>query len=333
MLKRMLTSGNRAAYAALLREAIGVSLKPLDAILGVLENRRRSKTVATEQPLILIVGAPRSGTTLVYQALATYLDVTYPSNLTALFPKAPLTAAQLQELIPTRRSPDFCNFYGQTTRMRSPNDAFHLWNRWFGEDRYQTGQQLSSEKVAEMRRFFGTWTSCFQKPFLNKNNRNTDCIQQLAEYLPKAYFVVVRRNPEFVVQSLIRAREEVQGCKNAGWGLKSESATESADPLAYVEAVCRQVQSIDRDLDRQLNGVDPQRVFEMTYENFCKNPQSLIRSIVDTIPGLQLNTSLPLTELAPFQISQNVVLTPEEQARLQHCLQDHSLPSDAVVDV
>ncbi|MEZ6130320.1 MAG: sulfotransferase [Planctomycetaceae bacterium] len=320
LVRRMLASGNRAAYSALFREGISVALKPFDVMFGALENHSLAKDMESDQPLILIVGAPRSGTTLIYQTLSAYLDVTYPSNLTALFPRAPLTAARLQKLIPTKRRPDFRNFYGQTTRMRGPNDAFHLWNRWFGDDRYQLENRLSEEDIADMRRFFAAWTSTFNKPFLNKNNRNTDCIHRLAEYLPNARFVVVRRNPVFVAQSLIQAREVVQGDKSVGWGLRSRSADETQDPLAYVDEVCRQVTAIDTDMDQQLATVDSNRVVEITYETFCEDPKWTIRKIVSAFDGLELAPSMSLEELTAFQISKKNLLTPEEQSRMLQCL-------------
>jgi len=319
-MRRMLASKNRAAYSALFREALGIGLKPLDAVLGAFETRKLKRDVATDHPLVLIVGAPRSGTTLVYQALSAWLDVTYPSNLTALFPKAPLTTARLQRWIPTRRQPNFENFYGQTTRMRGPNDAFHLWNRWFGNDRYQLGNTLADATVDDMQRFFANWTATFDKPFLNKNNRNTECIQRLAEHLPQAKFVLVRRNPVFVVNSLIRARDEVQGSKQVGWGLKSGGISEQDDPLAYVDDVCRQVMEIDRDIDLQLQTVASNRVMEITYEGFCEAPQSSIKKIVAAWDGLDLNPGRTLEKLPAFQTSQKLTLTADEHARVLQCL-------------
>lgn len=43
------------------------------------------KSPEKSEPVLLVVGAPRSGTTLVYQTLARYLDVSYFNNLSSFF--------------------------------------------------------------------------------------------------------------------------------------------------------------------------------------------------------------------------------------------------------
>ncbi|MEZ6124062.1 MAG: sulfotransferase [Planctomycetaceae bacterium] len=319
LLKRMLTSGNRAAYAALLREGLSIAAKPADWLLSGFEQRRLKAAPTSEHPLILIVGAPRSGTTLVYQVLAAYLDVTTPSNLTSMFPRSPLTVAKLQQRLPFSTRPDFQNFYGQTAKLSGPNDAFHLWNRWLGSDRYQPAEALSDDVADDMRRFFAAWTSAFHRPFLNKNNRNTACIRLLADTLPQARFVVVQRNPVFVAQSLIRAREQVQGDKHIGWGLNSQSPETdetSEDSLAYIDQVCQQVEDISRDLQQQLSAVAPDRILQLSYEDFCNDPQTGIQSITAAFPGLQLNPAFPLSDLNPFRVSNRSTLTEAEQQRL-----------------
>ncbi len=329
LLFRMLKSGNRAAYSALFREALRLAAIPFDAVLKSREQRHIAANAEDDHPQVLIVGAPRSGTTLVYQALSFYLDVTSPSNLSALFPRSPLTAARIQNKLPSLRRPDFRNYYGQTTHLRGPNDAFHIWDRWLGEDRYEPAQSMTPEVAADMRAFFATWSHDFGKPFLNKNNRNTSCIRLLAECLPNAKFVVVRRNPLYVANSLIRARSQVQGDKSVGWGLQSATTDSAEDPLAYVDDVCRQITAIDEDIERQLNDVSGDRVVHVTYEEFCERPQQAIRRIADSLDGVQLNARAKLDELAPFETSQQLTLSADEQSRVQRYFEDR--PSEVAI--
>ena len=124
--------------------------------------------------MILVVGPPRGGTTLVYQVLAHCLDVSYTSNLMGLFPRSPITANRLcSPFLPTRPTADFRSYYGQSSRLSGGHDGFFIWNRWLGDDRYAPRTDLSESEVAKMREFFQQWTTAFPKPFLNKNNRNT----------------------------------------------------------------------------------------------------------------------------------------------------------------
>lgn len=79
-----------------------------------------------------------------------------------------------------KTSADFHNFYGQTAGLNGPNHGFTIWNQWLGEDRYVPRTDLSTDEMKAMQIFFAAWSDTFQKPLLNKNNRNTDCLDQLS---------------------------------------------------------------------------------------------------------------------------------------------------------
>lgn len=307
---RMLTSGKRAAWSALFREGIGKLAVPVDLLLSVSESTKLMAATDERLPVILIVGPPRSGTTLIYQVLGYSLDVTYPNNLGSLLPRSPITASRMA----TKRRAEFQNFYGQTARMSGPNDAFHIWNRWLGSNRYTARTDLSEAEVEEMQRFFHAWTVAHKKPFLNKNNRNAECAAMLAKHLPSSYFVAVRRDPVCVARSLIKAREVVQGDKTVGWGLQCQEQHANEDPLGYVHDVCDQVEKNEQRLADQLSKIDPQRVIEITYESFCTDPNGCIRQIANRIPALSLRLEARTFGPGDFHQSTSQRLTePEEE--------------------
>jgi hypothetical protein len=324
----MLTSGKRAAYAALIHEALRIAARPLDALLKNKEARTITNAAPSEQPVVLVVGAPRSGTTLVYQTLARYMDVSYVTNMTSMFPRSPITSSRLLNVLPKRDSADFHNFYGQTARLHGPNDGFSLWNQWLGDDRYVPRTDLSESEQKTMLQFFHAWSHAFGKPFLNKNNRNTGCLDLLSRAIPQASFIVVRRNPLLVAQSLIRAREQVQGDKAVGWGLHSHSSDTAADPLRYVDDVCDQILEIEKQLDEQLKHIPASRRIEITYEGFCEDPAASLRWIGKQIPGIQLKDNLIESELKPFEASATLTLTQAEQHRLLTRLQERRTRSN-----
>lgn len=306
---RMLKSGKRAAWSALFREGLGIAAKPFDMLLQSRDAKQIASAPAKSLPLVLIVGPPRSGTTLVYQALAYCLDVSYPNNLSALFPRSPITTNGLAN----RHRPDFQSFYGQTARMSGPNDAFHIWNRWLGSDRYVTRTDLSDAEIQDMCQFFSAWTQKFDKPLLNKNNRNVHCIDRLAVQLPNAYFVGISRDAASVARSLIRARAIVQGDKNIGWGLQCRENHGRTKALGYVQDVCDQVRQNEKDLHEKLATVEPSRVISFDYEEFCTEPDGCIDILVSRIPGLVLRKNAFRLGRKAFQVSNSGVLSEEEE--------------------
>jgi hypothetical protein len=285
---RMLRSRDRAAYAALVRAGSAAALTPLDRLLARFEARRLRAAGPPTKPLVLIVGAPRSGTTLLYQVLAHYLPVTYPTNLSALFPRAPITASRLFR--PRATAVTTHSYYGNTAGLGGPNDGFHLWNRWLGADRYRAVETLTGAAADAMRRFFGAWTAAFGRPFLNKNNRNADCIALLGRALPEARFVVVRRDPVYVAQSLLIARQQIQGDKSRKWGLRSLDQEADQGPLGYVDSVCLQIADIERRMAEGCRTLAPERVVPVQYERFCEQPAAAIAAIAERTLGAGIET-------------------------------------------
>jgi hypothetical protein len=322
LLTRMLRSGDRAARGVLIRELLGVVLLPLDRVLAGAERRRLAAAPDVMRPLVFIVGAPRSGTTLIYQALARYLPVTYFTNLSAMFPHAPLTASRLFLRNSSPTQPTFHNYYGNTVGMAGPNDGFHVWNRWLGTDRYRAPESLPDDVIADMRRFFSAWTATFDRPLLNKNNRNTDCIRLLARVFPEAYFVVVRRDPVYVAQSLVIARQHVQGDKGRRWGLRSLDQEPGTEALGYIDSVCRQVVDIERRLTADCQAVSAARIIEVSYEAFCERPADAIGAVARRVWGTSADPVKASRQLDPVGQSTNVPrLSSEELARIQQQLE------------
>lgn len=310
---RMLSSGSRAAWSALFREGLSIGAKPFDALMSGRERRRIASASPNNMPLVLIVGPPRSGTTLMYQVLAHCLDVSFPTNLSAMFPKSTLTMNGASK----KPSADFQSFFGQTARMNGPNDAFHIWNRWLGDDRYRTRVDLSDAESNEMRQFFAAWTAKYDKPFLNKNNRNVNAVPYLAKQLPNVYFIAVLRDPVCVARSLIHARQVVQGDRRVGWGLQCQEDHGQEKPLGYVQDVCDQVRRNELDLVNSLEALDTGRVVRIQYESFCRQPDECIDRMIDMVPGLKRRPDARRLGANAFQVSTSQPLSPTIEQMIQ----------------
>jgi hypothetical protein len=317
----MMRSGDRAAHAALVRETARLALTPVDRLLERSERRRIAAAEGPMQPIVLIVGGSRAGTTLVYQTLARHLPVTYFTNLSSLFPRSPLTASKLFQSGPPNARIRFQSYYGNTVDLAGPNDGFHIWNKWLGADRYRAAQTLSERAVGEMRQSLTAWTQTFGRPLLNKNNRNADCVALLGRVLPEAVFVVVRRDPVRVAQSLVVAREEIQGSKRWKWGVRSEDQEPGSDRLGYVDAVCRQIMEVERKLAEDTRMLASNRLIDIQYEAFCENPGAAIVEISRRVWGAPSSTLPVVPEVQPHRQSDNRHrVNPEELERIRGCL-------------
>lgn len=296
---RMLRSGDRAARSALLRAGSALVVTPFDALLASRERRLIREDRGGREPLLLIVGPPRSGSTLLYQLLAATLPVSYLTNWSALFPRATITASRIgPRPRATKRAPDLASYYGNTRGLRAPNDGFHVWNRWLGNDRYATPDSLDEQAAVSMRRFFAAWTSVFPRPFLNKNNRNASCVALLAGVLEDAIFIRTSRDPVFVAQSLLLAREAIQGDRGAGWGLGSERPARPADPF---QDVAGQVDHVERTLDTQCAALPPGRLVRVPYEELCRDPTAIVRRVYSRVWDDETLAAASCPTLAPLK--------------------------------
>jgi len=281
---RLVRTGDAAAWFAMAAAAGGAAAAPLDAALARRERRLVDELAgrhAPRHPLILVCGAPRSGTTVVYQTLASHLPVAYFSNLTALFPRSPLIAQRLFARFVRNPPAQYHSFYGRTQGMGGTSDALYLWDRWFGADRSVAPCELPSAAARAMRRFFTAADAVFDLPLINKNNSLNLSAHLVAEHLPQATFLCVTREPRQLARSLYRARCDIHGTANTPYGAgQPPSATEAFDP---VHSVCAQTRHYDAVNRRQLERLGATRFWLVSYEAFCRDPGALVRRVAANI--------------------------------------------------
>ena len=310
---RMLRRPTRESVWLLMQMACEVAAKPVHRIAA---RGERFEERDVDIPQILIVGLPRTGTTIVSQVLTRQLDVSYFPNVSAIFPSAPIWASKRIagnfKSAPTTTK----NFYGSTVGLRGISDGFHIWNRWFGSHRYCVDRTPNDDEVVQLQEFFATWSGVFQKPLLNKNNRNVDAIARLAEYLPNAVFVVVERDDAMTVQSLLQARRFVQGTDSTGWGLYSNRFhKKEADPIT---SVSKQVVFASRRMEEQLSHVSQKRLVRLRYEEFCDSPMSAVERVLESVDGLTTRPKIRRSVLPALTANSKVSVSAEQWRRIQH---------------
>ena len=284
---RLIRSGDPAAWFAMAAAAGGAAAAPLDAAFAPWE-RRLVRAAAAEtrergQPLIFVCGAPRSGTTVVYQTLVSHLPVAYFSNLTALFPQSPLVAQRLFGRFISRPNAEYHSFYGRTRGLGGTNDALTLWDRWLGTDRAMAPEAISADAGRSMSNFFAACDGVFGQPLVNKNNSLILSAHLVAECLPQATFICLSRERRQLARSLYRARCEIHGSPTAAYGVDRPRAdVDSADPVA---AVCDQASFYDETARRQVERLGSERFWIVGYEDFCREPGALVQRVARDILG------------------------------------------------
>lgn len=259
----------------IIRNAITSSLQPLERYLY-----SKNHLGATPPPCF-IIGAPRSGTTLVYEALTIRYGFAYFSNLAERFYNTPAAATYLgSNLLVKRKSSSFINSYGQVNGWCAPSEGGRIWNRWIPQPYYLPGDHVASLPVEEMRRIVASISNSFNAPFLNKNVMHSVHIDLLDKIFPGCVFIEVRREPVANIRSIIRARNKNGGPKvDSNWWSVKPRIWQQYKNSSTEEQACVQVCSLREDIANQINNISQKRLMIVHYEEFCKNPAVVMNNI------------------------------------------------------
>lgn len=147
---------------------------------------------------ILIVGSGRSGTTLMYELLASHPDASWFSNLTNRWPRIPQLAALSRLSTPP--------WVGRGPR---PVEGYRIWDHCLpgltNPAAPLDARDVTKEHVSRLETVINIHNQFHGRPrFLNKNTRNTRRIPFLEHALDKPIFVHVLRDPRAATASLVR---------------------------------------------------------------------------------------------------------------------------------
>lgn len=308
VVRRMVTSRNPVALATLARAAARPVVGPISRRWARIDAELIAEAPPSDRPIVMVTGGARTGTSLTAQILAMRLDVDWFDNRVDLFPHSPLYAA--------RRWPsniadiELASYYGNSRRLGAMSDAFGIWNRWLGDDRYVP--ELRDDAVDAMRRFFDARDQLSPRPLLNKNNRNLPIAVDIARAIPRLRVVTITRDPLDTVASLLVARRVVQGDVTKPWGVLSRSEVAADDPLGYVDDVCAQVLECNRVAEQVVETLGPQGVV-LRFEDVLADPHKAAE-IVGEAHGVAARPDAPDLLLSAQHRRRSMTAAEEERA-------------------
>lgn len=325
-------SAARPERNARLDALLGQLAGPLEAAESrLLEELAAEDITAPERPLVLIVGAPRSGTTVLSQWLQTTGAFAVPTNAMARFSGAPGLSARLQQALfdpafaygdqladLAQQADGFTSDLGKTRGALAPSEWFFFWRRHLGQAELEPigTERLAAVDWARLRAELAAVESAFERPFACKGLMLQYDLPAVAERLPEALFLHVEREPFFNAQSLLRARRRFHG-DEATWWSSRPPGVEVADGAGPIEQVAAQVQLDRRAVRAGLEALAPERWLRVGYEDFCRDTDALWTILRERFAAL--GEPLPATHGAPgsFRATNAVDLDPDRADRLR----------------
>jgi hypothetical protein len=246
-------------------------------------------TTSPETPLFLL-GAPRSGTSLLYKALCLHPDAAYISNWVRRFPSVPALAAlnRVGRRLPQQRMRSWFSHDSNAYVHMGPRSVVQ---RAFpspaeGEPVFRRcgipGQppiQASEGQLRELRNAFGAVRRFGGgEVFVNKRIANNLRIALLVKAFPDARFVNLVRDGRAVAASLVRV--DWWEDDPVWWygATPREWVRDGGDP--WDVAARHWVEEL-RVVEQGLSGVEPDRLLEVRYEDVVDDAVPALREIAE----------------------------------------------------
>jgi hypothetical protein len=273
-------------------ESLEKLLHETNRILAPAEEVLLEKGATPRLPTLLIVGAPRSGTTLLLQWLAASGHFAYPSNLMSRFYLAPAVGARIQLLLTDERfafrdelwdlgqSADFSSDLGKTRGALSPNEFWYFWRRFLPNEELRP---LSTDEIGQidtegLRQELAAVEQVFEKPVAMKALILQYNLAPLTRIFPSGLVLHVCRSPLYNAQSILEAREKFFGDRTQ-WYSAQPPEFASLLELDPAGQVAGQVYYTNRSIEQQLEDLDARRWLRVDYESFCAEPQRVYANL------------------------------------------------------
>lgn len=241
-------------------------------------------------PLFLVVGVPRSGTTVLMQWLE-QSGISVPNNLSARFAGNPYFAGLLQRLLTDNRlnfrgeltipkQPDFfASDYGKTRGLLSPHEFSFYFRRFFP---VTVGEKLTEEQLVRCNpdgfvKGLALFSSALERPIAVKALLIQYHLDLFLPF-PNVHILHVHRDLVENICSLYRHRKIVAGDVNE-WISVKPPQYDFLKEMAPLEQVAGQVYYTNKEIIDHLEKFPENRVITCSHEEFCNNPNSLYENI------------------------------------------------------
>ena len=253
------------------------ALRPVEKLLI----KKQVKIDNSRNLPVFIIGAPRTGSTLLYLVIARCWDISYATNFQNYFNKIPVTGALLSKVFtkPIYKSDWLKSYHGTTKGLSRPNEFGQFWYNWFPRDRhYVPNGVLTVVQNEQIYKAVSAMISIGKKPFIFKNMNCGQRIGALSEIFPDAVFLFCRRDPLYTAQSLLLTRESVYKTRNAWWSIMPK---EYEDIIKHQpeRQVVEQVYYIEKQIEEDLVRYYPNRYCQVHYESLIQDPKRELESI------------------------------------------------------
>lgn len=270
--------------------------KGLSPLLTPLERQLMGKYSGGSDPKddelqpVFIIGAPRSGSTALYQALTECLDLLYIDNLAALFYRNIYWGMWLSRTVFRRRNHGcFLSQQGSTVHcgLHAPAECGDFWYRWLPrQPHYIPKGYVADRSLQEMSRNIFGIIRRFRLPLLFKNLNAGQRLGMISQIAPNAKFIFIRRDPLYTAQSILDVKRKLGLDERSWWSIMPQNHDRLLS-LDGPDMAVAQVYYLERRIMEDRRLFSPEQWMDVRYEDFCADVSAAVYNVRNFIsPGI-----------------------------------------------
>jgi len=300
-------------------------LAELSQLLSPVESEIEKQFNLPLLPPLLLVGNPRSGTTLFMQFLAATGNFAVPTNLLSRFYYAPYLGAKIQLLLADSRfnyknelqdltaGAEFKSSLGKTVGALAPSEFYHFWRRFLPnyDPEYLSEESCNLIDQDGLRKGVAAIEYVFGKPFAAKALILQYNIDLLLRIFEKSLIVYIERNPFFIMQSVFLAREDFYGDRDIWWSVKPKEY-EMLRNMDIYHQIAGQTWFTKTSIENSFNSIPECNQLTIDYETLCANPLDVYRKIYDKYACLGISLTKEYIGPSLFTANREICLRNED---------------------
>jgi len=222
---------------------------------------------------IFIVGAPRTGSTIFYQALTNCYDVKYIDNVASSWYMSLPFGMWLSNIkYGMRPHNNYFAEFGNTLNFggHAPSECGDFWYRWLpNECHFVDSGEVSESSTVEIRRELDLIMSKYPQPLLFKNLNMGQRLRLIHEIYPDAKIIFIRRDPRFVIRSMLSVRKKLGLSVDEWWSVRPRNFKQLVG-LSEVEMCAAQVYYIDKQIKEDMKKFDSKNLVTVHYNELSE---------------------------------------------------------------
>ena len=273
-------------------------------------------------PTLHVIGAPRSGTTLLYQVLASGLDIGYVNNLVAAFWRAPVTGLRLARKLGLERlESDFDSAFGRTSGIAEPHEFGYFWNHHLAYPDLAERPAGHEQAIdfTRLARVIVNMAEAIDRPVAFKPMLLIWHLEAMVRAMPRTCYVWIRREPRVTALSLLKMRRSLRGTESEWASLQPAAVAEDAPPWRQV---AEQVVLLEECIERAAAALGPERVLRVQYDELCASPMNVLQATRELMGRHGPAPELRLDALPAFTPQVNAELESEFGDRVDAALEE-----------